>query len=211
MEEIDRWVPLEEFNFEDENLVLINVDTRDFHVIGSTETETEVVEYPTRVVSIEKIKESLVRFKETSGGEKEWRHFDIVGTTYSGRWDFKYLRFRKSSEGWLFINDDRHNKHGKDSAYPADYLDKEGVDWVDWYEKNRPVEEEIVKTSFQEYEKNISDTDSYMIYQNIPNYPTDWRNYPKPSQFIRDTPKIHNNDPCSCGSNIKFKKCCKNK
>lgn len=33
--------------------------------------------------------------------------------------------------------------------------------------------------------------------------------YPKPQQYIRDTPKIGNNDFCSCGSGKKYKKCCK--
>jgi SEC-C motif-containing protein len=31
---------------------------------------------------------------------------------------------------------------------------------------------------------------------------------PKPKQFIRPTPKTGRNDPCSCGSGKKFKKCC---
>ena len=199
------WIPLEEFSFNDENLVLINVDTRDFHVIGATETEIKVVEYPTRVVSIEKIKESLIRFKETSGGEREWRHFDICDTPYSNRWDFKYLRFRKSSEGWLFIHENKYDKKGKDSAYPPEFLDKEGVDWVRWYENNRPVEEEVVQ-EFQKFERVEDVPNSYMIYNTSPHFPGD---YPKPSQYRRETPKIQNNDPCSCGSNKKFKRCCK--
>ena len=77
LETEDKWVPLENFDFDNEGLVLINVDTRDFHVIGSTETGQNIPEYPTRVVSIDKIKETLIRFKENSGGERKWRHFDI--------------------------------------------------------------------------------------------------------------------------------------
>jgi hypothetical protein len=198
------WIPLEDFNFNNKDLVLINVDTRDFHVIGATETDVTVIEYPTRVVSIEKIKESLVRFKETSGGEREWRHFDICDTPYSNRWDFKYLRFRKSSEGWLFINDDKWNKNPKDAAYPPEFLDKEGVDWTKWYYENVYTERENPQ-EFKPYEGPIASTDSFTYWNNIPSK----RQYPKPSQYRRETPKIQNNDPCSCGSGKKFKRCCK--
>lgn len=31
---------------------------------------------------------------------------------------------------------------------------------------------------------------------------------PRPLQFVRQGPKIGRNDPCSCGSGKKFKKCC---
>lgn len=202
------WIPLEEFDFNNENLVVIHVDTRDFHVAGAVEADKNVPEYPTRVVSIEKIKEALLRFKETSGGEREWRHFDIVGTKYSNRWDFKYLRFRKSPDGWLFINDDYDKVRKQDSAYPAEFLDKEGVDWVDNYYKNRPPEEEV-KREFQGYSAvDHAEGDSFSSF-------TVWDNalkepyYPKPPQYRRETPKIQNNDPCSCGSNKKFKRCCK--
>ena len=128
-----------------------------------------------------------------------------LGTKYSNGWDFKYLRFRKSSEGWLFINDDRHNKHGKDSAYPADDLDTEGVDWVEWYEENRPVKEEVL-LEFQKYAQIEDVPNSYMIYNNGF---SDLIDYPKVEQVRRETPKIQNNSLCNCGSGKKYKKCCK--
>ncbi len=28
--------------------------------------------------------------------------------------------------------------------------------------------------------------------------------------FVREIPKVGNNDPCPCGSGIKYKKCCMN-
>jgi SEC-C motif domain protein len=31
---------------------------------------------------------------------------------------------------------------------------------------------------------------------------------PKPKQVIRETPKTGRNDPCPCGSGLKYKKCC---
>lgn len=204
------WIPLEEFDFTNEDLVLINVDTRDFYVIGATEDTAisePVIKYPTRVIGIDKIKEALFRFKETSGGEREWRHFDIVGTKYSNRWDFKYLRFRKSPDGWLFINDDYDKVRKQDSAYPAEFLDNEGVDWVDHHYKNRPLGEEVNEFSKKEFETyDYIAPDSFTIYNNLPR---DFRDYPKPPQYRRETPKIQNNEPCSCGSNKKFKRCCK--
>jgi uncharacterized protein YecA (UPF0149 family) len=30
----------------------------------------------------------------------------------------------------------------------------------------------------------------------------------KPKPFVHSTPKIGRNDPCACGSKIKYKKCC---
>lgn len=34
--------------------------------------------------------------------------------------------------------------------------------------------------------------------------------FPKPPQYRRETPKVQNNEPCTCGSGLKYKKCCKN-
>lgn len=31
---------------------------------------------------------------------------------------------------------------------------------------------------------------------------------PKPKQVMRETPKVGRNDPCPCGSGLKYKKCC---
>ena len=42
--------------------------------------------------------------------------------------------------------------------------------------------------------------------------PYDWTTegvVSKPSQYIREKPKVQNNEPCICGSGKKYKKCCK--
>lgn len=56
-------------------------------------------------------------------------------------------------------------------------------------------------------EKTFMITDPYLEFRD--NIYTDWANHPKPPQFRREAPKVHNNDPCTCGSGKKFKKCCK--
>lgn len=57
-------------------------------------------------------------------------------------------------------------------------------------------------------EETYTITNSYLNMDKVP-YP--FGIYHKPPQYRRDSPKVHNNDPCTCGSEKKFKKCCKNK
>ncbi len=196
------WVKLEDFNFEDEKLLCFHVDTRDFHVVGNYEKPDMVLsESKQYVVDLEKVKQKLFEWRESSGGsEKDWRHFDLKDTPYSNSWNFKYLRFFKGNVGWLFMKDEK--------TLPPEYLDKKGVDYLDEYRKNRPVAEKVLEEglkSFETYEYKAQE--SYMIYNNRPGFHDD---YPKPPQYVRGTPKIQNNEPCSCGSGKKFKECCKN-
>lgn len=76
----------------------------------------------------------------------------------------------------------------------------EPVDLVAW--RKRIDEHELKKETFLI-------TDPYLEFRD--NIYTDYANHPKPPQFKREAPKVHNNDPCTCGSGKKFKKCCKNK
>jgi hypothetical protein len=148
------WVSLESFDFQDPELKEIHVDTRDFHISANKKLNDKVIKLSpsvVRAVSIEKIKETLIRFKAETGGEKDWRHFDIEDTKLSNCWDFKYLRFYKFDEAWYFIKDE--------NFLPTDYLDKSSIDltYKNWDKDKEPV----IEQEFQTYEKTISDTDFF--------------------------------------------------
>ena len=80
-----------------------------------------------------------------------------------------------------------------------DWLDKK-LKENDWSDKNL---KEDSKEDFP-FNNSYLDLDFTRIHP-------DFNTYPKPSQYKREAPKVHNNDLCACGSGKKFKKCCKNK
>jgi SWIM/SEC-C metal-binding protein len=49
------------------------------------------------------------------------------------------------------------------------------------------------------------------IEQNRPEDISDVERLLNPPTIIKDKPKVGRNDPCRCGSGLKFKKCCLNK
>jgi hypothetical protein len=88
-----------------------------------------------------------------------------------------------------FSNTPRYGLNSRVSNIPQ-------YEWLDKRMEERKLKEETFMV-----------TDHYLKFRD--NIYTDWANYPKPPQYKRDVPKVHNNDLCSCGSGKKFKKCCK--
>jgi uncharacterized protein YchJ len=52
--------------------------------------------------------------------------------------------------------------------------------------------------------KYFDEEDVYEIQEMTKYFPT----YNRVEQYFRDKPKIGRNEPCSCGSDKKYKKCC---
>jgi|TARA_R110000772_G_scaffold263142_1_gene382728 uncharacterized protein YecA (UPF0149 family) len=52
--------------------------------------------------------------------------------------------------------------------------------------------------------KYIDEENIYKIQEMTKYIPT----YHRPPQYFRDKPKIGRNEPCPCGSDKKYKKCC---
>jgi uncharacterized protein YchJ len=56
-----------------------------------------------------------------------------------------------------------------------------------------------------EQQNSFAVTDPYIKFERVYGH----NEFTKPPQYIRETPKVYNNSPCTCGSGKKFKKCCK--
>ena len=62
-----------------------------------------------------------------------------------------------------------------------------------------------------EIESFIKDIDELMTLDDDDYDNDDFSNYPYftyQEPYVRQTPKVGRNDPCPCGSGLKYKKCC---
>ena len=188
MDTLDKWVPLEDFDFNDPTLKGIHVDTRDFHVIGASENDLEL---KGETISTEKLAETLHRFKAESGGDKKWRNFAVRGYNSLRGW-FKYIRCQKQENGeWLVYESSSDYER---AVHPSD-LEGEGYN-MSW---------EQVAISGQGNTIASPDSlneESYVIYDyKAPAYYKEMmKEFPKAHQYRRYAPKVQKNDPCSCGS-----------
>jgi hypothetical protein len=216
-DEDDGWIPLHKFDFDNPDLQHIHIDTRDFCVSGvkTAPKEYKPSESLQQNVTIEQIKEAVFKWKEQSGGEREWRHFDLLNTKHSGSWEFKYLRFYRSSVGWNFGARARGISKNE-TIYPIEYITKDACDFVDQYLSNKDEKvssRQIAKLGATEVMPEIPDhftvynTSDVELQKRM--YESGKRGYSHVKQVVRSSPKIGNNEKCPCGSGLKFKKCCK--
>jgi hypothetical protein len=91
-----------------------------------------------------------------------------------------------------FSNSPRYGLNSQVSDIPQ-------YDWLDRFK---------AETFFDTDKDNKSPyLEEYAEWTNYYSQGLDW--YNKPNQYVRPMAKIHNNDPCHCGSTKKYKKCCK--
>jgi hypothetical protein len=97
----DNWIPFKEVDFNNENIVQFNIDTRDFHVSLCDVTEkmkipefSTLLKYPERFIySSEEIINLLTRYYNESGGEREWRMLELESDADEIKnWELKYIR-----------------------------------------------------------------------------------------------------------------------
>lgn len=104
----DEWIFFGEVDFADETILQYHVDTRDFHVLTSTEEGVKIdmdkiLEYPERFFyTAEEIVAMLKRYYVDSGGKKDWRLFSLQGI--EDNWGLKYLRIRRVGQGLMICN-----------------------------------------------------------------------------------------------------------
>ena len=73
-------------------------------------------------------------------------------------------------------------------------LVEDAVSELEWWAAFRPDEDD----------EKADDEDFWRLYEPLPDFPA-------PTPIVRQQPKIGRNDPCPCGSGLKFKKCCLDK
>lgn len=213
----DKWLPIEQFDFNNLENKLIHVDTRDFHVIGNKDLgkTSKILNLfgSSEPLDINQIKEILLKFRENSGGsEKKWRHFNLEGV--SGAW-LKYIRFiRVDNTNNFYAYTNSGEQH-----YPIFsrlLLEGNGFCYLMKDDEEDSLNEikstnELSFSPIKSDGKTITEisgfaTTSYIIYSNKTHEKTIYSDI---IPFLRDSPKIQNNEKCPCGSGLKYKKCCK--
>lgn len=115
---IDSWIPFQEVDFEDKNILQYHIDTRDFHCKTNMEDLTKlgdkinwdkISKYPERFYfRSSEIKSFLQRIFEESGGEGEWRYL-VLDIPKWENWNLKYIRiYRIIDDTFLICNKDSY-------------------------------------------------------------------------------------------------------
>lgn len=104
---LHNWVDLEDVVFDD-NIEILNVDTRDFHCLSISKLDYDqtFVNSITQLTSsfvytIQQIRELLFLLREESGGIAEWRMLSFTNDKLStGMWGWKYIMVYKVTTGY---------------------------------------------------------------------------------------------------------------
>lgn len=107
MEEQENWVFFRKIDFNSPNFNRFHIDTRDFHCgYGfSKETHKDIATLEKRKEDFfhtkEELEALLERYFNESGGEKDWRFFNLEGMD---NWSMKYIRIIRTDLGFLICN-----------------------------------------------------------------------------------------------------------
>ena len=107
MEEHNSWVFFKKIDWDDPKFNRFNVDTRDFHCgyTFNAETHTDIATLEKRKEDFfhtrEELEALLERYFNESGGEMEWRFFNLEGME---NWSMKYIRIIRTNLGFLVCN-----------------------------------------------------------------------------------------------------------
>lgn len=124
----DKWKHYQLIDFTNKKTKQYNVDTRDFHVLESENTEFEGLD---KILSSKnrlrffftenETKELLNRLFTESGGDCKWRFLSLIGEgkRVTTGWQIKYIRIIRTEHG-LLICDNHKNAIRKDIwSYPV--------------------------------------------------------------------------------------------
>ena len=210
----DGWIAHNELDITDD-IKSMHCDTRDFHVSLNSNSHSHHCSNKDFMFTTEEVRKLLAELYKASGGKKarDWRFIcfvDSKGDLYGGDWQFKYLRFfRVTKDEWILKPRDELKMIRKDFFDDKKCFGDVYSEEFDAYRKECGyVEPEPEVREFQEY---ATMDDSYIIYNDTHSTWMNSHRISKPPQFRRESPKVHNNEPCTCGSGLKYKKCCKNK
>ncbi len=110
--EANEWIFFEHIDFNDADINQFNVDTRDFHVGYTVESNLDKIDY-NKISKYnhffhtgDEVKETLRRLFNESGGAVSWRYLAFTGdgARVSNGWELKYLRIVRSKKGWIICN-----------------------------------------------------------------------------------------------------------
>jgi hypothetical protein len=108
MEEKDKWVFFKEIDWNNPKSNRFSIDTRDFHCLATfneiwhKDYET-LCKYEDFFLSEEELKNLIDRYFNESGGEQEWRFFNLETIQ---NWSLKYIRIARTEKGFIVCNSD---------------------------------------------------------------------------------------------------------
>lgn len=106
MEEKDEWVFFREIDWNCPNNNVFWIDTRDF-CCGYDfrdiphEDFDKLKKYPHFFLTHEELVQLIERYFTESGGEQEWRFFNLEGID---NWNMKYIRIARTELGYIVCN-----------------------------------------------------------------------------------------------------------
>lgn len=106
MKEQREWIPYSDLDWDDKKFNVFSIDTRDFHAGYRHEKKQHedldtLSKYPDFFHTKEEVIELMDRYYTESGGEQEWRFFNLVGIQ---NWNMKYIRIWRSNLGFIVCN-----------------------------------------------------------------------------------------------------------
>lgn len=112
MTENPEWIFFRDLVLDDPKNNRFNIDTRDFHAgyffdkKPHKDFET-IKKYPEFFHTKQEVEDLLERYYSESGGEGEWRYFDLeVKDPTVNNWKLKYLRIYRTDLGFVVCNSD---------------------------------------------------------------------------------------------------------
>lgn len=111
MKQEDEWIPYTELDWNDEKFNVFSIDTRDFHAGYRFEKKkfknyTTISKYDHFFHTEQEVKDLLDRYYNESGGEGEWRMFNL--DTIGDAWSMKYIRIWRTEKGFIICNEDHY-------------------------------------------------------------------------------------------------------
>jgi len=110
---MEDWIFYKEIDFSDVSYNRFNIDTRDFHCIGTNGDHLDFAALnnkPERFIYTQAdLLELLDRLFAESGGEGKWRFLQLEGrNAITKNWNLKYLRIVRHGEGFVVCNNDNY-------------------------------------------------------------------------------------------------------
>lgn len=111
---MEDWIPYKEVDFSDESYNKFNIDTRDFHGIGTSTDEklnfAALEKKPERFVyTQEELIALLDRLYTESGDKGSWRYLQLEGrNVITCNWNLKYLRIHRHNNGFVVCNSENY-------------------------------------------------------------------------------------------------------
>jgi hypothetical protein len=105
----NEWISHKQVDFSNDELLEVHVDTRDFHCfVSASITESESGKFEDLNMSDEyyytptEVKAVIDDLFDRSGGETMWRFLTFQNKITCG-WELKYIRFYKTSKGFVAV------------------------------------------------------------------------------------------------------------